>query len=81
MKCENEQTDEQSKLISFTVQGIKSVLHRAMEHDSKTARSQGYKTFFMLSYVARMNLQFLVIWDLLAGQISCSTELSMKEVL
>ena len=30
-------------------------------------------------YLARSNLQLLVIWDLLAGQISCSTELSMKK--
>ena len=30
---------------------------------------------------ARKNLQLLVIWDSLAGQISCSAELSMKKVL
>ena len=34
----------------------------------------------MLRYVlAKKNLQLLVIWDLLAGQISCSAELSMKK--
>ena len=32
-------------------------------------------------YLARKNLQYLVILDLLAGQISCSAELSMKNVL
>ena len=31
--------------------------------------------------LARKNLQSLVIWDLLAGQVSCSVELSMKKVL
>ena len=31
--------------------------------------------------LARKNLQLEVIWDLLAGQISCSAELSMKKVL
>ena len=31
--------------------------------------------------LARKNLQLLVILDLLAGQISCSVELSMKKVL
>ena len=36
----------------------------------------------MLSYdLANKNLQLLVIWDLLAGQISCSAEFSMKNVL
>ena len=30
---------------------------------------------------ARNNLQLLVIWDLLAGQIPCSSELNMKKVL
>ena len=32
-------------------------------------------------YLARKNLQLLVIWDLLAWQISCSAELRMKNVL
>ena len=31
--------------------------------------------------LAKKNLQLLVIWDLLAGQISCLAELSMKKVL
>ena len=31
--------------------------------------------------LARKNLQLLAILDLLAGQISCSAELSMKKVL
>ena len=31
--------------------------------------------------LARKDLQLLVIWDLLAKQISCSAELSMKKVL
>ena len=35
----------------------------------------------MLSYVERKDLQFLVIWYLLAGQISCSADLSMKNFL
>ena len=30
--------------------------------------------------LARKNLQLLVIWDLLADQISCSAELNMKKV-
>ena len=32
-------------------------------------------------YLSRKKLQLLVIWDLLAGKISCSAELSMKKVL
>ena len=32
-------------------------------------------------YLARKNLQVLVIWDLLAEHISCSAELNMKKVL
>ena len=36
---------------------------------------------FMLSYVKQESLQFLLFLDLLAGQISCSAELSMKKVL
>ena len=36
----------------------------------------------MLSYVKQeKKMQLLVICDLLAGQISCSAELSMKNVL
>ena len=31
--------------------------------------------------LSRKNLQLLVIWDLIAGQISCSAELCMKTVL
>ena len=36
----------------------------------------------MLSYILqeKKKLWLLVIWDLLAGQISCSSELSMKKV-
>ena len=30
-------------------------------------------------YLARKNLKLLVIWDLFAGKISCSAELSMKK--
>ena len=32
-------------------------------------------------YLARKNLQLFMICDLLAGQISCSAELGMKNVL
>ena len=39
------------------------------------------RTFHALLCLARKNLQLLVIWDLLAEQISCSAELSMKKVL
>ena len=39
------------------------------------------ENFHAQLYLARKNLQLLVIWDLLAGQISCSAELSMKKVL
>ena len=40
------------------------------------------REIFMLSYVQQERiLQLLVICDLLAGQISCSVELSMKKVL
>ena len=39
------------------------------------------RKFHAQLYLARKNLQLLIIWDLLAGQISCSDELSMKKVL
>ena len=39
------------------------------------------KNFHAQLYLARKNLELLVIWDLLRGQISCSAELSMKKVL
>ena len=36
----------------------------------------------MLSYILQeKKMWLLVIWDLLAGQISCSAEVSMKKVL
>ena len=39
------------------------------------------REIFMLQLcLTRKNLQLLVIWDLLAGQISCTAELSMKKV-
>ena len=39
------------------------------------------RNFHAQQYLARKNLQLLVMFDLLAGQISCSAELSMKKVL
>ena len=40
----------------------------------------GYKNIFHAQLcLARKNLQLLAIWDLLAGQISCTAELSMKK--
>ena len=39
------------------------------------------RNFHAKLHLARKNLQLLVIWDLLAGQISCSAELSMAKVL
>ena len=39
------------------------------------------RKFHAQQCLARKNLQLLVILDLLAGQIPCSAELSMKKVL
>ena len=39
------------------------------------------KSFHAQLCLATKNLELLVIWDFLAGQISCSAELSMKKVL
>ena len=38
------------------------------------------RKFHAQLYLPRKTLQLLIIWDLLAGQISCSDELSMKKV-
>ena len=35
----------------------------------------------MLSYILQEKIVVVSNWDLLAGQISCSAELSMKKVL
>ena len=35
--------------------------------------------FHAQQYLARKNLELLVIWDLFRGQISCSAEFSMKK--
>ena len=39
------------------------------------------RKFHAQLWLARNNLKLLVIWDLLAGQIPCSTELNIKNVL
>ena len=39
------------------------------------------RNFLAQQYLAKKSLRLLVILDLLAGQISCSAELSMKKVL
>ena len=71
---------------------FKSLLTWQYRNYSLNIRPQGYKNFFMLNSaeheifsankyenVNNIKLQLLVIWSLVAGQISCSAELSMKK--